>query len=83
MGRLTDWEMGDLRPDSQQMLRYGSLWANVPDYEGEQRIQQLEFMNGMVDFLSRDLGVEFDEFMAVLWESIALVRENEELYNLG
>lgn len=55
---------------------------NVPDYEGEQRLTQLEFMNNIADYLSRDLGVAFDEVMEVIWESIYLVRENEELYNL-
>lgn len=76
------WKRGDLRPDSEKMRRWGSLWVNVPDYEGEQRLSQLEFMNNIVDYLSRDIGVGFDEFMEVLWESIYLIRENEDLYNL-
>jgi hypothetical protein len=83
IGRTSDWTEDDLRPDSQRMLNYGSLWVNVPDYEGEQRVTQLEFMNNMVDYLSRDMGVEFDYLLGLVWESINLVRSNPELDNLG
>lgn len=83
IGKTCGWTEDDLRPDSPKMLKYGSLWAYVPDYEGEQRVAQLEFMNNMVDYLARDMGVEFDLLLGLVWESIHLVRNNPELDIFG
>lgn len=81
IGRTSGWTEDDLRAVSERMLRYGWLWANVPDLEGDERMRQLEFMNNMVDYLAKDMGVDFDLLMGLVWESINIVRNDPEFHN--